>query len=348
MNRSEAEQLLGGHATGTLTEAEQRQLFAAALEHQELFDALADQEGLRELLADPAARAQLLSALAPGTPKVVPFWRRPGLLAAAASLLVGTTAGLVYLRSPEAGRVPALQEAPKAAPKPVEAPAAVAAPKSSPAPVPPQPKAVQATSPEEAARRNVQASPQEQEAQRAEAPRPAALALPAASASKQVNASPKTEAAQDRARAVPGGVPGGVIGGVVGGVIGGARAMAASAPPPAKAKRDLAEAVSGVSQPRWVLESRPDGTTLVTVTGPRGVRAVLLQRGPAGAEVLPLEAFGDPGGGVAQWRCLLRLEAGDALDLYLLNAPVADPASLPATGPVDGFRARIHPPVKDP
>jgi len=345
MNRAEAEQLLGGHATGTLTEAERSLLFAAALEHQELFDALADQEGLRELLADPAARAQLLAALAPIAPKVVPLWRRPGLLAAAASLLVGTTAGLVYLRSPEAGRVPALQEAPKAAPKPVEVPAPVA-PKALPAPAPARPKAVLAPSPEEVVRRNVQAMTQAQETPRAEAPRPAAVALPAALARKQADAPPKAEAAQDRSRVAPGGVPGGVIGGVVGGVIGGARATAASAPPPAKAKRDLAEAGSAVNQPHWTLESRPDGTTLVTVTGPRGVRAVLLQRGPAGVAVLGLEAFGEPGGSRAQWRCLLRLEAGDVLDLYLLNSPAANPANLPETGAVDGFRARIHPVAK--
>jgi hypothetical protein len=344
MNRTEAEQLLGGHATGTLTEAERSLLFAAALDHQELFDALADQEGLRELLADPAARAQLLAALAPVAPKVVPLWLRPGILAAAASLLVGTTAGLVYLRSPEAGRVPALQEAPKAAPKPVEAPASVAAPKAIPAPVPPRPKAVLAPSPEDAARRNVQAKAQAQEDKRIEAPRPAALALPTALSSKQADALPKAEEAQDRAEVAPGSVPGGVVGGA----LGGARATAASPPPPAKAKRDRAEAASVVAQPRWVLDPRPDGTTLVTVTGPRGVRAVLLQRGVGGVRVLGLEAFGDPGGSRAQWRCLLRLEVGDALDLYLLHAPVADPASLSETGPVDGFRARIHPPAKEP
>ena len=331
MNRAEAEQLLGGHATGTLTEAERSLLFAAALEHQELFDALADQEGLRELLADPAARAQLLAALAPVAPKVVPLWRRPGLLAAAASLLVGTTAGLVYLRSPEAGRVPVLQEAPKAAPKPVEAPAAVA-PKV--VPVPPRPKAVLAPSPEDAERRNVQATAQAQEDKRAEAPRPAALALPTALSSKQADALPKAEAAQDRSQVAPEGV------------LGGARAAVASAPPPAKAKRDLAEAASAVAQPRWVLEPRPDGTTLVTVTGRRGVHAVLIKRGAGGIAVQGLEAFGDPGGSRAQWRCLLRLEAGDVLDLYLLNAPAANPANLPETGAVDGFRARIHPAAK--
>lgn len=54
--------LLGGYATGTLTEDERQQLFSAALEDQELFEALADEEALRELLQDSAARAKLLQA----------------------------------------------------------------------------------------------------------------------------------------------------------------------------------------------------------------------------------------------------------------------------------------------
>ena len=54
--------LLGGYATGTLTEAERRALFEASLHDQQLFEALADEEALRELLEDPAARAALLQA----------------------------------------------------------------------------------------------------------------------------------------------------------------------------------------------------------------------------------------------------------------------------------------------
>ena len=53
---------MGGYATGTLTDAEQEALFAAALEDQELFDALAREQSLRELLRDPAAKAELLAA----------------------------------------------------------------------------------------------------------------------------------------------------------------------------------------------------------------------------------------------------------------------------------------------
>ena len=59
----EVRQLLGGYATGTLTDEERNLLFAAALQDQELFDALADEETLRELLAEPATRQTLLEQL---------------------------------------------------------------------------------------------------------------------------------------------------------------------------------------------------------------------------------------------------------------------------------------------
>ena len=54
--------LLGGYATGTLSDEEKQALFAAALEDDALFAALADEEALRELLDEGAARAQLLRA----------------------------------------------------------------------------------------------------------------------------------------------------------------------------------------------------------------------------------------------------------------------------------------------
>jgi len=59
----EVRKLLGGYATGTLTDEERNLLFSAALQDQELFDALADEEGLRELLAEPATRQTLLEQL---------------------------------------------------------------------------------------------------------------------------------------------------------------------------------------------------------------------------------------------------------------------------------------------
>jgi hypothetical protein len=61
---------------------------------------------------------------------------------------------------------------------------------------------------------------------------------------------------------------------------------------------------------------------------------------------MPIRILDDRREALVQGRAELRLAAGDVLDLYLLNAPVAEPARLPETGPVDGFRARIHPAAK--
>ncbi len=87
MNRDDIRKLLGGYATGTLTDEERKELFAAALEDQELFNALADEEALRELLADSAYRRELAAALRESSPgalaAIAAWWRRPLRLALA-------------------------------------------------------------------------------------------------------------------------------------------------------------------------------------------------------------------------------------------------------------------------
>lgn len=57
------EKLLGGYATGTLTEEERKALFEAALRDQALFNALENEHALKELLDDPRHRRRLLEAL---------------------------------------------------------------------------------------------------------------------------------------------------------------------------------------------------------------------------------------------------------------------------------------------
>jgi hypothetical protein len=54
--------LLGGYATGTLTDEEKQTLFNAAVDDADLFNALADEHALKELLDDPTIRAQALRA----------------------------------------------------------------------------------------------------------------------------------------------------------------------------------------------------------------------------------------------------------------------------------------------
>src|SRR5438045_3218942 len=61
MNPEDIQKLLGGFATGTLTPAEQEELFHAALDNQQLFDALAREQSPRDLLREPPAGARVLA-----------------------------------------------------------------------------------------------------------------------------------------------------------------------------------------------------------------------------------------------------------------------------------------------
>lgn len=66
--------LLGGYATGTLSEDERNALYSAALEDEELFAALADEQVLKNLLEDPAARAELLQVASASRPAKRSLW----------------------------------------------------------------------------------------------------------------------------------------------------------------------------------------------------------------------------------------------------------------------------------
>jgi len=75
MSNEEIHKLLAGYATNTLTEAERKALFDAALDDQELFNALQDEQALKDLLADPFSRAQVQRALEePVRAKPQPAW----------------------------------------------------------------------------------------------------------------------------------------------------------------------------------------------------------------------------------------------------------------------------------
>lgn len=103
-----AEGLLGGYATGTLSEAEKQTLFQAALKDQALFDALADEEALRELLSDPAHRTHLIDVLneslkqpTQATPTLWHRKHRPLWMGLAASLVLAMGTHLLLTRNPE-------------------------------------------------------------------------------------------------------------------------------------------------------------------------------------------------------------------------------------------------------
>jgi hypothetical protein len=63
MTNEEIRKLLGGYATNTLTEAERKVLFEAALDDQELFNAMQEEQSLKDLLSDPESREQVRQAL---------------------------------------------------------------------------------------------------------------------------------------------------------------------------------------------------------------------------------------------------------------------------------------------
>ena len=121
MKREEIRGLLGGYATGSLSDAERRALFEAALDDQELFDELAREQALKELVETPGAKQRLLAAVSPK-----PWWRQWWVWYGSAATAVAVAAGIVLLMQP--------------APKPVEV-AEVQAPQTPPAPQPAPPPA---------------------------------------------------------------------------------------------------------------------------------------------------------------------------------------------------------------
>jgi hypothetical protein len=135
MNPEDIRKLLGGYATGTLTEAEQQALFAAALEDQELFDALANEQPLRDLLTDPSARAALLSSLDTPASRLGGFWqwlRRPLVVGLSTAGVVAIAVVAVWQGTRVAGVKPAppqiVAERRSQAPGPVPSPAEVPSP----------------------------------------------------------------------------------------------------------------------------------------------------------------------------------------------------------------------------
>ena len=83
MTPLEIRKLIGGYATGSLSDAERQLLFEAALEDQDLFDELMGEHALKELLEEPGAKARLIAALAPVSQPPKPFWNRAWPWAAA-------------------------------------------------------------------------------------------------------------------------------------------------------------------------------------------------------------------------------------------------------------------------
>ena len=222
MKSGEIRKLLGGYATGTLTEQERKTLFEAALRDQALFDELAREEALREALDDPAYRQGLAAELAAAPRpsqlhRLSAWWSRPLPLAFAGGAAVVLLAGVMVqqFRGPAERTTELAMVRESAQPAVIEpsspAPTETDLPAAPPAPTP--------------------------EAEKGKAKR-------------QAEPEPATGQAP-----IPGGVIGGVIGGIIGGVPpsppesdfarGGAEQAAPSAGPP-----PVSRAKSAAATPR--------------------------------------------------------------------------------------------------
>jgi hypothetical protein len=121
MTREEARKLLGGYATGSLTEAERSALFEAALDDQELFDELSGEQVLKEVLDEPGARQRLIAALEP--PR-----HRAWLWITAAAALASVIGVVVLNRTPPPQQVAQVLKSPEQVARPAPAPAPPPAP----------------------------------------------------------------------------------------------------------------------------------------------------------------------------------------------------------------------------
>ena len=146
MNKDEIRKLIGGYASGTLTAAEQQQLFEAALDDQELFDELQKEQPLKELLSVPVAREQLRRTAADSLPTPGLAWfRRPWILTlgaglAAASITIAFLAPSLghreFLRLPAQHRAEIARSVPPNAASPGSSAPQLAAPVNTPQPAP--------------------------------------------------------------------------------------------------------------------------------------------------------------------------------------------------------------------
>ena len=127
MTPDEARKLLGGYATGSLSEAERTALFHAALEDQDLFDELAGEQVLKEVLDEPGARQRLIAALEPRRHRAW-LW-----ITAAATVALAVVIGIVV-----SDKTPPV-EPPQQIAQVLKSPEPAAAPEAPPAVAPPPP-----------------------------------------------------------------------------------------------------------------------------------------------------------------------------------------------------------------
>jgi len=124
MTNEEIQKLLGGYVTNTLTEAERKVLFEAALDNQDLFNAMQQEEALKDLLSDPISREQVRQALeTPAAAKpAVAWWSQWWAWGSAVGAVVAAVLIVAVIRWNPSQPKPQ-EVASVTAPKPVDQPA---------------------------------------------------------------------------------------------------------------------------------------------------------------------------------------------------------------------------------
>jgi hypothetical protein len=101
VTREDIHKLIGGYATGSLSQAERAALFEAALDDQDLFDELGREQALKELLDEPGAKQRLIAGL---SPRQQGAWLRrpwPWLSIAGALAFAAVIVSVLLVRHPE-------------------------------------------------------------------------------------------------------------------------------------------------------------------------------------------------------------------------------------------------------
>ncbi len=100
MTREDIQRLMSGYATGSLSAAERKLLFDAALDDQDLFDQLAHEHSLKEIIDEPGVRDRLIAKLTPAASAAETVrggWKRPLGWGLAASFVVGMSLLAVFV-----------------------------------------------------------------------------------------------------------------------------------------------------------------------------------------------------------------------------------------------------------
>jgi len=330
-HENDPRELLGGYATGTLSEEEKARLFRAALEDQALFNALADEEALRELLAEPGARQRLLEAL--GQPRIVPLWRRPAMLSVAAGLMLLVTSTVLLRRQPRI-----LESTP---PKAVEGPAKAKGPelvldKVETA----EPKrSVEGKPDREGAAYNLVAVPEpakgesEAQAEKKEALREQVPPEePLSYGGTAPGAGPPIPRAPERAPA-----PSLRLESTTDALKAEEAPAAAREDQASRRAKSVARLADELPFPLCTLERLPEGRHRLKVRAEARKPVYVLRREGGSVTVLkpvPREESEGPG-------LVYEFSGGGVLDVYLLQEASPNPEQLPAEGPVKGQRKRI-------